>query len=164
MALKTMSPHASKVGLFVMLPLGLLLGACQSSAPGVAPAPLESTTAQDPQPIPEVKPRTEIARATPEPERIYPDPATLKGASASDVVGIIGNPEFIRKDQPAEIWQYRGTDCTLDIFLYQSVSGAPFKVDYIETRARPNGPTTNKTCLASILKEREAAKTARSTS
>ena len=142
----------------VLLP-GLFLGACQSSAP----SSLESTVVQEPRPVADPKPQVEIARAAPVPERTYPDPATLKGASASDVVGAIGRPEFIRKDQPAEIWQYRGTDCTLDIFLYQSVTGAPLKVDYIETRPRPDGPTSNKACLASILKERDAAKTGEST-
>ena len=163
MALNTVSPHVSKISLFIVLLTGLFLGACQSSAPSSAPPPLKSPSAQDSRLVAEIKPKTEIARTAPEPERVYPDPATLKGAYASDLVGAIGKPEFIRKDQPAEIWQYRGTDCTLDIFLYQSVTGAPFKVDYIETRAQPDGPTSNKACLASILKERDAAKTGDST-
>jgi len=164
MAPDIINNHASKAGIVVVLSLGLFVGGCQSSAPKTTPAPLEVESRQHTPPAAKARPGPEVARAALEPERIYPDPESLKGISANGVVGTIGKPEFIRKDQPAEIWQYRGTACTLDIFLYQSVTGAPYKVEYIETRAQTNGPTSNKDCLASILKERDAAETVKSTS
>lgn len=76
----------------------------------------------------------------------------------------IGKPDFVRKDRPAEIWQYRGSLCTLDIFLFQNGAGAPYQVDYIETRAKLKGPTSNSACLTSILKERDPQNTTRSAS
>jgi hypothetical protein len=147
---------------FALLGLALTLGACQLVS---APKSPEVVKAAPAKPAPKAKKKVvEVARIAPEPERVYPDPASLKGTSARNVVDTIGKPGFIRKDQPAEIWQYRGATCTLDVFLYQSVTGAPYKVDYIETRSDDEGPTSNKECLVSILKEREAAKTAVPTS
>ena len=30
----------------------------------------------------------------------------------------LGAPEFVRRDGPAQIWQYRAENCVLDLFLY----------------------------------------------
>jgi len=140
-----------------LLGLALALGACQSSRPPAAPVELESKTKHEAPPVEKARPVAKIARAAPKPKRIYPDPDGLKGVAARDLIGVIGKPEFIRKDRPAEIWQYRGAACTLDIFLYQNVTGEPYRVDYIETRAHAGGPTSNRACLTSILKARETA-------
>ncbi len=151
--------HQPKAKLFAAVACVLLVGACQSSTPAPAPTTRDTRDVPPVQPALKARPKPEIARVAPEPERIYPDPDALKGISARDVIEAIGQPEFVRKDQPAEIWQYRGSACTLDVFLYQSVTGAAYKVDYIETRTQPNGPTSNRDCLVSILKERDASKT-----
>jgi len=152
--------HPSTANLFVMLTCVLLLEACQSSTSVSVPVVNDVRATQADQPVLKAKPAPEVARAAPEPERVYPDPEALRGASARDVVDVIGQPAFIRKDQPAEIWQYRGALCTLDIFLYQSITGEPYRVNYIETRSQTNGPASNKDCLVSILKERDAGKVA----
>lgn len=46
------------------------------------------------------------------------DPSKLKGLSPVQVRSVLGKPVFTRRDAPAEIWQYRGRACTLDLFLY----------------------------------------------
>ncbi|MGE5506856.1 MAG: hypothetical protein ACM31L_20725 [Actinomycetota bacterium] len=45
-------------------------------------------------------------------------PSGLKGLTAGQVRSVLGSPNFRRRDNPAEIWQYRGNACTLDLFLY----------------------------------------------
>lgn len=47
-----------------------------------------------------------------------PDPNRLKGLTPIQVRSVLGKPVFTRRDAPAEIWQYRGRACTLDLFLY----------------------------------------------
>lgn len=51
------------------------------------------------------------------------EPARLKGLSPLQVKAVLGTPMFTRRDSPAEIWQYRGRGCTLDIFLYDDNTG-----------------------------------------
>ncbi|MGE5516411.1 MAG: hypothetical protein ACM31D_11395 [Bacteroidota bacterium] len=46
------------------------------------------------------------------------DPSRLKGLSPLQVRAVLGKPMFTRRDAPAEIWQYRGRACTIDLFLY----------------------------------------------
>jgi hypothetical protein len=148
---------------FLIPVIGLSLTACQSSKPQPASQVAQDistprtsvTTAVPAPPVHKAKPIIETARLPQKPERVYPEPDSLTGVGISQVFGILGEPEFIRKDHPAEIWQYRGQHCTLDIFLYQATTGIPHKVDYIETRPKPGGPSSNKNCLISILKGRE---------
>ena len=45
------------------------------------------------------------------------EPARLKGAE------ILGQPGFQRHDSPAEIWQYRGHACILDVYIYDQGHG-----------------------------------------
>lgn len=46
------------------------------------------------------------------------EPSRLKGLNTLQVKSVLGRPGFTRRDAPAEIWQYRGRACTLDLFLY----------------------------------------------
>jgi len=128
--------------------MGALAG-CQTTEP-----PAEVVKAA---PTPVIAPqKTEVARAVAKPERIYPEPASLQGLSGGGVINALGQPEFIRRDQPAKIWQYRGTACTLDVFLYQEAAGQPYAVNYIEARTKQGAALSHKDCIVSILKEREA--------
>jgi hypothetical protein len=58
----------------------------------------------------------------------------LAGLSAAEVVGLFGEPDFRRVEPPAELWQYRGADCVLDLFLYSDPSGV--RVVHSEMRER----------------------------
>jgi hypothetical protein len=63
-----------------------------------------------------------------------PDLGKLSGMSASDLISLIGKPDFRRVEPPAELWQYRSVDCVLDIFLYGD--GPGYRVVHAETRDR----------------------------
>ena len=61
--------------------------------------------------------------------------------SADDVVALLGEPDFRRVEPPAEVWQYRGADCVVDLFLYRH--GDDFRVTREDARNRdPAQPGT----------------------
>jgi len=45
-------------------------------------------------------------------------PGDLIGMEAPALQTLLGTPGLVRKDDPAEVWQYRSQDCVLDIYLY----------------------------------------------
>ncbi len=75
------------------------------------------------------------------------------------VIGLLGPPRFKRRDNPAEIWQYRNKACALDLFLYRVANGAAYRVRHFETRGRGlgrgRGKITAQACFAGLLQEHE---------
>jgi len=79
-------------------------------------------------------------------------PAVLRGLSPAEVKAVLGAPGFQRRDAPAEIWQYRGRGCTLDLFIYDV--GAGQKVDHYSVRSA--APVADKDCFDALVAERRA--------
>jgi len=73
----------------------------------------------------------------------------FKGMAARDVTAKLGDPSFRRRDPPAEIWQYYGPGCVLDLFLYDE-KGAK-AVSYAELRGRDPGVAADGGCLSQLL-------------
>ena len=73
----------------------------------------------------------------------------LVGLASRDVEGLFGRPRFVRRDGPAQIWQY-GTDlCTLNLFLYRD--GPAFKVRHVEFRDRSADLASSGRCEGALL-------------
>ncbi len=52
-------------------------------------------------------------------------PQRFEGLEGREVLAALGDPNFRRRDKPAEVWQYYGPGCILDLFLYDDTpSGA----------------------------------------
>jgi len=47
----------------------------------------------------------------------------LMGLAGPELIAIFGEPDFRRTEPPAELWQYRSTNCVLDLFLYRDERG-----------------------------------------
>jgi len=77
------------------------------------------------------------------------DPLRLAGLSAAELKRVLGEPDFAREEPPAAVWQYRGGDCVLDVFLYGE-SGL-YRVAYAETRDRGIIRVAQSSCYASLL-------------
>src|SRR3546814_10301949 len=60
------------------------------------------------------------------------DPAQLLGLDRDGVSALLGTPDLIRREAPAEIWQYVGGNCVFDVVLYER--GASYAVSYLEAR------------------------------
>ncbi len=60
----------------------------------------------------------------------------LAGLDFGQVEALLGKPDLITRDMPAEIWQYSNDVCVVHVFFYREKLGRPFAVDHIETRMR----------------------------
>ncbi|OUS14448.1 hypothetical protein A9Q97_03850 [Rhodospirillales bacterium 47_12_T64] len=88
----------------------------------------------------------EIAPLEPE---VDDDPEKFLGIDAQQLVVLLGDPSLIRRESPAEIWQYSTKSCVLDLVLYDSVTA------YIEARDEQVRPMDSRTCLRSLLLSRQ---------
>jgi hypothetical protein len=84
-----------------------------------------------------------------EEQRREADPRALIGLTGPQIAEMLGRPGFVRRDAPAEIWQYRGSDCVLDVFLYADGSSA--RVQHVELRPRQPARPTTPACFAGML-------------
>ena len=114
--------------------------AVQASPAGAAEAPRDFSALPQP---------------APRPERTYPEPAALRGLDGGALSGLLGQPKFKRRDDPAEIWQYRTDNCALDFFLYRSKEDLAYRVRHVEARGRGQAPASAKDCLVALMKARE---------
>lgn len=95
-----------------------------------------------------VEPHSEQATAKP-PARLPADVEQLRGLSAPELARILGEPDFVREEPPAVIWQYRGAGCVLDLFFYRG--GDELRVAYAEARDRGLIRVSQSDCYADLV-------------
>jgi hypothetical protein len=128
-----------------MLSSGALLGlaACahpgaQAVAPRAAPTPAAAAVVEMPATpaafTPSVQPTLTLSQL-----------GTLRNLTAADLTARLGRPDFKRQEETAQIWQYRGTACVLDVFLYQE--GSDLKVLQAVTRSRSDAGGPPDRCM-----------------
>ncbi len=66
------------------------------------------------------------------------EPGRLKGLTPLQVREVLGQPGFQLRDAPAEIWQYRGHGCTLDLYIYDLGNGQSVEHWAVRSPARVN--------------------------
>lgn len=77
----------------------------------------------------------------------------LDGWSAAGLSARLGRPDLLRREAAAQVWQYRGATCLLDVFLYPDARGA---VQVVHASLRPIGtgptspPTSPPACLDAL--------------
>ncbi|HKX09569.1 MAG TPA: hypothetical protein VJN67_15325, partial [Stellaceae bacterium] len=76
----------------------------------------------------------------------------LRGYPAADLARRLGEPDFVREEPPAVIWQYRSADCVLDLFLYRD--GDELRVTYAEARDRELIRVPQSDCYAGLVARR----------
>ena len=145
------------LGLAAGLLLGLSLGACeapgektpataQNSPPAAAQQPAQ------PAPAPQQAKQPAAAVALPRAAAIDDNPERLMGLSPNGVARLLGDPALVRREPPAEIWQYLGASCVFDVFLYEN-AGAQ-RVTYLEARDRKARRIEERGCLRELLRAR----------
>src|SRR6266851_7548356 len=124
--------------LFVMAGLMASVGlaACSTPAPPavVPPPPAAAEPPAPPEPAPAAA--------------LIPELPVLTGLGPAELVALFGEPDFRRRDPPAELWQYRSADCVLDVFLYGE--GGTYRVVRSETRDRHALPPLVAGCSAAF--------------
>lgn len=73
----------------------------------------------------------------------------LIGLVSREVESLFGQPRFVRRDGPAQIWQY-GTDaCTVNLFFYRE--GPMLRVRHVEFRNRSADLATPGGCEGAVV-------------
>jgi hypothetical protein len=80
----------------------------------------------------------------------------FNGYQAQSLVGLIGRPDFVRRDGPAQIWQYRSNACILDLFMYGATTDKTVK--HAELRGGTIGKGPSRGCFAKLLHGRTTHK------
>lgn len=84
------------------------------------------------------------------------DPSVLMGLNAPALAAKLGDPALLRRDGPAQIWQYRSTGCIVDLFLYDGARG--FEVTHVELRGPAFDDGTGPACIGAMAKPRQEAR------
>lgn len=125
----------------------LLLAGCAAR-----PVPVAETAAIAPAPVPE----SVTAPAPDAPAGAAPDlakparPEDVLGLAAAAIEKLLGRPELVRRDAPAEVWQYRSESCVVDLYLYREKSD--YRVAFIEARDRSAAGMTPERCFDSLAR------------
>ena len=102
--------------------------------------------------------------AVPEPAPAPPiddDPARVMNLADAALEALLGMPGFTRAEADAQVWQYRGRDCVLDVYLYSDGLAGPYRVAYFEIRDGASGETATgddarRRCFGVLLRARAA--------
>lgn len=124
----------------------VLMAACETAGGDPAARDAESATQPD-----SAAAATEQAALPPEPE-IDDDPDRLIGLDPGALFALLGQPELIRRESPAQVWQYRGVDCVFDVILYQEAEST--RVTYVEARDGKGSRSEPRLCLNQLLRAR----------
>ena len=147
---------ALRSGLVLIL-ITLSLGACQtlrSEAPATGPRQAETVAPEAPPAATVAAPAPQTAALPPEPP-IDDDPDQLLGLDRGGLAALLGDPDLIRREAPAEIWQYVTGDCVFDVVLY--ARGQAYAVSYIEARDSAAAVQPPRPCLNRLLRARQKA-------
>jgi hypothetical protein len=136
-----------------LLCAALAASACQTLDQGSPAATANEARAAAPAPVVTPEPAPQVAARPPEPP-INDDPAQLLGLDRSGVAALLGDPDLIRRDSPAEIWQYVTADCVLDVVLY--ANGRGYAVSYTEARDAAAVVQAPRPCLNRLLRARRS--------
>ena len=76
------------------------------------------------------------------------EPQLFTGIDASRLRALVGVPVFTRKDGNTEMWRYDAASCHAYFFL----TGAPAKVQHVETLPRGKTSAADPDCLTALRK------------
>ena len=71
------------------------------------------------------------------------------GLADRELSSVLGKPRQVRKDAPAEIWQYSGADCVVDFYLYDA--DGRMEVAFVEARDVRAEAAPTERCVKSLL-------------
>lgn len=83
-----------------------------------------------------------------------PAPEQLVGLDADQLERLLGPADFKRSDGPAELLQYRDTDCIIDLFLYPDAASGAYRVAHVDARDRVLNGDAEQPCVSRLLGRR----------
>ncbi len=106
----TVSPQTSEANQpkLTTQPPSIIAGKLSTPAPAVAP----------------VKPRVLL------------EPEVLIGKTPTEIETAFGQPHLLRKDSPAEVWQYLADGCALNLFFFPNGSDQNLVINHVAINGR----------------------------
>ena len=74
-------------------------------------------------------------------------PETMMSLTEREVSSLFGSPAVTRRDADAQIWQYRGEECVMDVYFYGAGDSRP--VTYVDYRGNASS-SAPASCLNAI--------------
>ena len=81
---------------------------------------------------------------------VYLGPVDLRSGRSRRLFPVCGDLIIDRRDGPAEVWQYRGQGCTMDVFLYKK--GESLDVRHVDLRGPAPSEAERRHCLAELIR------------
>jgi hypothetical protein len=76
----------------------------------------------------------------------------LAGRNDGEVTRLFGQPRLVRREAPAEVWQFPGPACTLLVYFYPA-DGALLRVQHADAvPRRAGGKISGEDCVESLLR------------
>lgn len=149
--------------------VALVLAGCATRTPATvaassAPSAAASTSVASDPTSPAgatASPGATVAAAQPAALEASPAPADSRAVDGKDMVGLspdelqrlLGQPQMVRDETGAEVWQYHAQACVLDLYLYpQEAKG--LRVAYLEARDRSAASFATARCVTALMTER----------
>ncbi len=131
-------------------PAATQLAATAPDAAAIAPARTPGTTSSPGEPVAATgeagRPAAGFETAAPA------DPDEVMGLGRKAVQELLGEPGLVRREAPAEVWQYQSRGCVLDVFLYEAA--VDFEVVYLEARTGQAVTAATDSCLGAVIDQR----------
>lgn len=144
---KSSEGAAAKAALpFLLLATAFLLSAC--AQPG-RPAAMTAAEKNPKNPAHGVLAPATASTAKTAPAVMWQSADKLMGLAPDALQAALGSPARIRDEETGRIYQYVGSDCVLDLFLYQEATGA-YRVSYAEARSIDAEKKPVDLCLKSL--------------
>ncbi len=82
------------------------------------------------------------------------DPDRVLGLDRPAVEALLGEPDFVRRENPMELWRYRHEECAVALFLYAEEPGGrgPLRVRHVEAWAPGAEETPPGACLSALAR------------
>jgi hypothetical protein len=129
--------------------LALILSACQVPATGHTPIANKAVPKVTKATPGDVAPGDIAGEPVKLPVHLTGDPQELMGLDTKTVASALGAPGQIRKEAPAQVWQYLSGECVLDLYLYDQ--GGISRVTYLEARSPKAELSPTERCVKSVL-------------
>ena len=94
-----------------------------------------------------------VERKEPSPVRPKPEarPDSLLGFRRGDLLARLGTPDLLRREPPAEFWQFAGDWCVLHVYLYETTSSERYEVTHVELLPRGGLDAVPPGCFGRML-------------
>lgn len=126
----------------------LLVTGCQLPQQSAKSATQQSALPADASAIESNAAQNAKAQTSPVPDLASTD--ALIGLPDRRIAAFFGEPKRVRKESPAEVWQYAKADCVLDVYLYRT--NGELAVTYVEARDSTAVETPAEHCFKTLMR------------